>query len=677
MIAARRVLSSIAWLALAIAAADLIARPLARTNLIGVPGLEYPGLSGAIALIAGLALIALARGPRYRVFTVFALLFALGLYGQVRVGARLLGDGFYYYAYLRSLAFDRDVNFLNDYPMIGLGDKPHLFMLTSTGHAQSAWTIGPAIVWSPFYAGAHILAKELTKTRANVSVDGASYPYRQAICIAGLFYGLLGAYFIWRLCLLFAPARAATAATALAISGSFMAWYIVRDPTATHAPAMASTAAFAWLWVATLWKRTTRQWIALGAIGGLMADIRWQSAIYGLLPLIEVGVLAWHASRRGDYAALRRLGLDAAVGGTAFVVGFLPQMLAWKAIYGSYLAVSPVGPAIRFNDPHWADVIWSSRNGLFSNSPILIVAALGLWLLSRRDRTIAVAFALSCVVMVVFNSMIQDWWGSSAFGARRFDGAIPLLAVGLALVIDAGARVIAARPMLPAAAVLAGAVAWNGSFASAMRGDGFDTRAQNDFAGVLGAQWRSVHARFGFPFSWPVNLLFAWRNGVSPALYDQLSPNSLFNDPVVPLGQIDFGGARDEVFLVSGWSGGAIDGATTFRQTARIAEVYLPLARTPALRFRLRVRAARPDGAPQQHVSIAINGRAFGMYDLDSQWEAIEFDVPAEVLHTTVNRVVLTATYGSDDVPPGGMNDPAFRPSLEVDLLRVDRADAR
>ena len=43
----------------------------------------------------------------------------MGIALQLTLGARLQSDGFYYYAYLRSMAFDRDVNFANDYRMLG------------------------------------------------------------------------------------------------------------------------------------------------------------------------------------------------------------------------------------------------------------------------------------------------------------------------------------------------------------------------------------------------------------------------------------------------------------------------------------------------------------------------------------------------------------------------------
>src|SRR5260370_39549608 len=109
---------------------------------------------------------------------------------QLKLGARLQSDGFYYFAFLRSLAFDHDVNFMNDYRMLGLGDKTYLFQPTKTGHAESAWTIGPAIVWSPFFAVGHVVATRLHAKGLDVSTDGTSFPDRQAVCVPSLFYGL-------------------------------------------------------------------------------------------------------------------------------------------------------------------------------------------------------------------------------------------------------------------------------------------------------------------------------------------------------------------------------------------------------------------------------------------------------------------------------------------------------
>ena len=118
---------------------------------------------------------------------------------QLRLGARLQSDGFYYFAHLRSLWFDGDDNLANDYRLLGFGDKPHLFVPTPTGYAQSAWSMGPALAWAPFFAVGDRIARTLAARGHAVAIDGTSYPYRQAVCVAGLFWGLVGLFFCYRL----------------------------------------------------------------------------------------------------------------------------------------------------------------------------------------------------------------------------------------------------------------------------------------------------------------------------------------------------------------------------------------------------------------------------------------------------------------------------------------------
>jgi hypothetical protein len=123
----------------------------------------------------------------------------------------------------------------------------------------------------------------------------------------------------------------------------------------------------------------------------------------------------------GDKAAAATLaGLVFIAAATAF----LPQMLAWKSIYGTWLAVSPVGPQIRWSDPHIVDILWSSRNGLFATSPALYAAAIGLLAFAVRQPASGVPMIVAAAAMVYFNSIIQDWWGSDGSGCG-FDGLIP------------------------------------------------------------------------------------------------------------------------------------------------------------------------------------------------------------------------------------------------------------
>jgi len=54
---------------------------------------------------------------------------------------------------------------------------------------------------------------------------------------------------------------------------------------------------------------------------------------------------------------------------------------------------------------------------------------------------------LAVGAMVWFNASIQDWWGSDGFGGRRFDGIIPIAAIGLATALDTLRRWTMARSL--------------------------------------------------------------------------------------------------------------------------------------------------------------------------------------------------------------------------------------
>jgi len=133
----------VSWAVLALVILELCGREVARRSfseiILGVrPGLWWLTMVAVVAAAAGV-LAARSRGthverPGSRRLApyLFAALFAAGVAAQVHLGARLQSDGFYYFAYLRSIAFDGDVEFTNDYKLLGLGDKVHLFSPTPT-----------------------------------------------------------------------------------------------------------------------------------------------------------------------------------------------------------------------------------------------------------------------------------------------------------------------------------------------------------------------------------------------------------------------------------------------------------------------------------------------------------------------------------------------------------------
>ena len=132
--------------------------------------------------------------PRWR---ALVLIFVLSL---PAVTTRLYAsDEIQYFAYLRSLWFDQDLSFENEYrhfydrgvaKTVGF-QETFLEMTTSTGLRYNFGTIGSAILWAPFYAAGDSVARIMRASGSDVAVDGYSAPYITAVTLGSAVYGFL------------------------------------------------------------------------------------------------------------------------------------------------------------------------------------------------------------------------------------------------------------------------------------------------------------------------------------------------------------------------------------------------------------------------------------------------------------------------------------------------------
>lgn len=667
MAAADRV-RAVALAASGICVLDLALRLVARRGLLRLTLFDSDPRPAAVlagVLVCAAAGVAAARlSRRSPIALVLAAAMGAGLFAQAKLGARLQSDGFYYYAYLRSLAFDRDVDLANDYRLLGLDDAQHrfLFQPTVTGHAQSAWSIGPAIAWSPFFAGGHAVARHLARRGEAINTNGTAYPYRQAVVVAGLFYGLLGLWFTYRFVRLFRGAPEAIAAVVLTAAGSFVLWYLVREPTMSHALSMAAVAGFLWCWAANRDRRTTAGWLALGLAGGVMALMRWQNILMFVLPGVDL-LRAMRVDARRATLAGTMLALGAAA-------GFVPQMLAWHAIYGHWLARSPVGPRLYWFHPQIVDVLWSSRNGLFAWSPVFIPAVVGLAALTRREPLVAWSGLGIFAVMTWVNGAVDDWWGGAAFGMRRFDSLVPFAALGMSVSISLVARAMERRPQLLVGGSLAALALWNLSLMGVAAGGAYRVGEPISFGEIGARQAVLLHHWFGHVFSYPANLAYAVGNRVAPWRFDLLRPYRFLGDARRPYGRVDIGSPGDTVYLGDGWYAPEQDGPSTFRWAASPAEALVPLDHAAPLTVQLRLRAFGYAGATEQTVVTTINGHSYGPVPVGNGWQTVEFATAQENWRSGVNRVRLDFAWARRPVDVGVSGDVRIL-AAAIDYVRV------
>jgi hypothetical protein len=210
--------------------------------------------------------------------------------------------------------------------------------------------------------------------------------------------------------------------------------YMYFNPSWSHAHSAFAVALFIWYWDKTRGSRTSRQWVLLGLIAGLMMDVYYVSAVMLLLPFFEL-VGSLHAAFPEKKQEMRTLVLDGVLFGFAAVGAFLPTLITKKIIFGSYLNFGYI-ERWYWNSPALLKVCFSSEHGLFSWTPILIAAVVGLFFIARHDRVLARYLLIAFGVYLYVIGCYQDWHGVASFGNRFFVSLTPLFVLGLAALFD-------------------------------------------------------------------------------------------------------------------------------------------------------------------------------------------------------------------------------------------------
>jgi hypothetical protein len=599
-----------------------------------VPPKIGPWLPASVALVA-LAGVALARAWALRrepadapwrrdpgTFVLVALLAAL-MAGLLSHNERVVSDGIDHYVYLRSLRMAGDLDLADDYAAVSplgrssAGDTP-------IGRMGNEHPIGPALLWSPLYLVGDGLAA-LFDPQGRVG-DG---PFqRNAVAVAGLLWGWLGLLALHRCASARVgrgPALLATVGVAL---GTFLYWYLVQAPTMAHAPAFA-TAAFVMAW----WLRPgeghrgeegPRRALVMGALIGLAALVRWSSALLAIL-------LVWDAVGLVRARRWRALARDASLWAAGFLIAFLPQLVVWKLLYGSFVTI-PQGGGFIAGHPAWAGVLFSPHHGLFAWSPLLYAGLAGLASWARRDPGRALVSVLFVLALARLNAGVADWPAGAAFGARRFDATLPVFGLGLAFAIRATAELARRRPLLVPTAALAAAVAWNVLLARAHRtwdqsgAIGFEQMGH----GVVSAWDRAA----GSPFALPASLLDWLRGGPAPRDWESQYMTREFERWSIRMG------VDDRLFLEGGWSAPLGEGQETWRRVegeGGIVSVFLHRARDYRLGVRMRAATAGT------RVRVVLNQQSAGSWTVGPEWEDHVLDLSSDWFRPGRNTIRLRA----------------------------------
>ena len=401
-------------------------------------------------------------------------------------------DEVQYFAYLRSLYFDGDLDFRNEYEHFAelgrrhgdpavynalLRDNPADPVVNPrTGLLRNVAPIGSALMWAPAFALADMGVLAARALGAAVPRDGYSAPYIWAVCLMSALYSLAGLLLTYRLARRSAGAFAATLATVGVWLASPLVFYTYILMPWSHATGFFLFALFLTVWMGPdggRWTadgerrgdamgdrraesdaphapaplsdrrisdaplaRSPARWALLGLVGGLMALTREQ---LGLLLIIPAGEAAYHYARlvRGRrWRQAGRLLARHAVFLAVLLLAIAPQLLVYRALYGQFRPSNTVAGKLDFTSPHFWGALFDPAHGAFLWSPILLIGLAGLLWLARRDGLLALLLFLGFLAEAYINGSFATWTLRRAFGYRRLIEVTPIVVLGLAALLQ-------------------------------------------------------------------------------------------------------------------------------------------------------------------------------------------------------------------------------------------------
>ncbi|MCE5229956.1 hypothetical protein LLG95_10215 [bacterium] len=346
---------------------------------------------------------------------------------------------------------DGDIDFHNDFNFIanlrgfrGTAEAYRKYLETTprtkTGAVPDKYGIGMGLVSLPLLLTARAAAAIYSNcTGIRVSPFAAVYP--MAHIVTSIICGFIGVALVFTILKSIYGRTIACWGVACGVMGLSIGYYIWFDITLSHAVGLCFTSLFVLLclrWRRTLIEpgsgSTTAAAFMMGLVLGIACAVRYTNIEFVLVPFV-LAIVERVKNRSGSVTAkpvLISLGCAAVGWGLAF----LPQMLAWKAMFGSFLTYSYTGEKMHPWPHNALHILFGLRSGLFVWTPLAFFCVAGLLLAAWRGRPLAIA---GVVVWLATVWIYGSWWSDGlgpSFGMRGFCECTPFFCLGIAELID-------------------------------------------------------------------------------------------------------------------------------------------------------------------------------------------------------------------------------------------------
>jgi hypothetical protein len=357
-------------------------------------------------------------------------------------------DGRGYYAQLPAFFIYDDPSYSFYAEQCAVKPDEANFLNDIDGKPVNKYFCGPAFLQLPFFATAHLIAKN-----SGYKANGYTEPYFYSVAIAALFYYLLGLFFIWKLLEKFLFRKRVILFVCLCFAfGTNLFHYAIYEPSMSHIYSFAAVAGFLYF-ARCFFLSPSRKYILLAAIS---------LAIVALLRPINLVVFFAFPLMAGEWesvkAGFRWIGkniLSTVIAVLAFLAICFVQLYVYHWQTGHFFIWAYRNEGFDFAHPNFFGTLLSYEKGLFVYTPLTLLALIGLVPMVKRSRYLFFSFLPLIAVIAWIVSSWHEWRYGYSFGLRAYVDYYALFALSMAFLVDAAfKRKIALASVTVVAALL-------------------------------------------------------------------------------------------------------------------------------------------------------------------------------------------------------------------------------
>ena len=363
--------------------------------------------------------------------------FSIRHFNRVNVAMTGGGDSWGYYVYLPAALINRDLVTLEKTAAkrkemrpesiapwlnpLGIGEV----YFSPIGHPVIKYTSGVAMMLSPFFVGAHILAPLFDQP-----ADGYSPIYFRSMYIGLALWVILGFLALFQVLIRYVSKPVALLTLLMLGLATNLYYFVVYYAPMAHAPLFALYAFLIYASESFYRKPTWRNSLMIGLLCGMITLIRPTEIIVVLIPLL------WQFDGFGRrFRFLRESWPLLILAAVAFLLPIIPQLIYWKAVSGSWLYYSYGGEGFDFRHPNILLGLFGFKNGWFIYTPVffLIIPGLAYMYFVKRRLFWPIILFLLFHVWIIYSW--HNWYYINSFGSRPMIETYALVAFPWAILV--------------------------------------------------------------------------------------------------------------------------------------------------------------------------------------------------------------------------------------------------